>query len=98
MGGAKRQMEEMEAQRDLATSIAIDAGSLERCEYCDSTVFQGSGDVDEACESGEQRYDEFEDSFESLEEMKTLIKDVIESGDHAGECCFHCDERMNADD
>ncbi|MBZ4679577.1 hypothetical protein [Shewanella sp.] len=98
MGGAKRYMEEMEAQSHLAISIAIDAGSLERCEYCESTVFQGSGDIDAACDLGEQQYDEFEGAFESLEEMKALIKDVIESGDHAGECCFHCDERMNGDD
>ena len=48
MGGAKRLMEEQQAQYDdgLAACIAVDA--IEECENHPGSYYEGSGDVEEA--------------------------------------------------
>nr|VXZ89609.1 Uncharacterised protein [Klebsiella pneumoniae] len=36
----KRHMEDQQDKFNVATNIAIEAGVLERCEYCEATVFK----------------------------------------------------------
>ncbi|MFM5757777.1 hypothetical protein [Aeromonas hydrophila] len=93
-------MEKQEDQFRVATEIAIEAGVLQRCEHCDSTVFQGDEDVTEAYKLGNSKFsrDEVTTVFATRAEMTDAIKSACESGDHAGECCFHCDEKIFGDD
>lgn len=93
MSSIKQYMDEMEWKRDVATNIAIEAGALERCDNCDSTVFQGSGDAEEACDLGSTKFEngELDGIFESEDEMLNAIRETVESGDHAAERCFDCD-------
>lgn len=96
----KRHMEDMEGRTNLATDIAIRAGVLERCEYCESTVFQGSGDIEDAYKLGNTLFSsgEVSDAFSSRREMTDAIKETVESGDHAADCCYHCHDKMYGDD
>lgn len=100
VGIAKRHAEAEQARFDTATAIAIESGTLELCEYCECTVFQGSGDLDEAIDLGVEQFEagDHQGTFESVEDLIECITKAVESGDHAGECCFDCDERMNGDD
>ncbi|MDO6707887.1 hypothetical protein [Photobacterium sp. 1_MG-2023] len=100
MGIAKRHMEHMEDQINVATEIAIEAGVLERCEYCEATVFQGEEDVEEAYKLGSHRFKngDFGGLFESQLELTDAIKESVESGDHAADMCYHCHEKMYGDD
>ncbi|MCV5689399.1 hypothetical protein OFN32_34845, partial [Escherichia coli] len=52
MSSVKRHMEDVESKLNTATNIAIQAGVLQRCEYCESTVFQGDEDIEEAYKLG----------------------------------------------
>ncbi|HBT0399322.1 TPA: hypothetical protein MA053_002474 [Klebsiella pneumoniae] len=96
----KRHMEDQQDKFNVATNIAIEAGVLERCEYCEATVFQGDEDIEEAYKLGNTQFSKgkFEGFFESRREMTDAIKDAVESGDHAAECCFHCHDKMHGDD
>lgn len=83
-----------------ATDIAIEAGVLERCEFCDITVYQGDEEIDEAYKLGKFKLSrgEFGNFFTSSEEIMKAIKDAVESGDNAGDRCYHCHEKMFGDD
>lgn len=100
MSTVKRYMEMEQDHFNAGTEIAISAGVLERCEYCENTVFMGDEDVEEAYKLGNTLYSKGElgNVFSSRKEMTDAIKDAAESGDHAAECCFHCQERMFGDD
>lgn len=96
----KRHMEDQQDKFNVATDIAIEAGVLERCEYCEATVFQGGEDIEEAYKLGNTKFTkgEFDGFFKSRTEMTDAIKDAVESGDHAAECCFYCHEKMYGND
>ncbi|KJF88409.1 hypothetical protein [Photobacterium leiognathi] len=96
----KRHMEEVEDKFRVATDIAIRAGVLQQCEYCESTVFQGDEDIEDAYRLGNTLYTsgEVSDLFESRREMTDAIKDTVESGDHAADCCYYCHDKMYGDD
>nr|WP_163503019.1 hypothetical protein [Halomonas socia] len=99
MGVTKRWMEQEEQKLNVATGIAIRAGVLDRCEFCDSTVYSTGESVEEAYKVGNTMFSNGElDAFESRREMTDAIKATVESPDHAGDCCYHCHERMFGDD
>jgi hypothetical protein len=100
VGVAKRHAEAEEDRFNTATGIAIEAGTLERCEYCECTVFQDSGDLDAAIDLGVEQFEagEHRGTFKSKKDLIECITKAVESGDHSAECCFDCDERMNGDD
>lgn len=100
MGMAKRHMEEEESKLNVATDIAIQAGVLQRCEYCESTVFQGNEDIEDAYKLGNTLFTsgEVNGQFESRREMTDFIQGAVQSGDHAADCCYHCHEKMYGDD
>lgn len=101
MGGAKRHMENMEHQYNIATAIAIEAGVLEACEYHDGIVFQGENEVEDAYKLGNIKFtskDEMVSCFKTRIEMTDAIKSAVESGDHANDQCETCYERMHGDD
>lgn len=66
----KRHMEDQQDKFNVATNIAIEAGVLERCEYCEATVFQGDEDIEEAYKLGNTQFSKgkFEGFFESRSE------------------------------
>jgi len=100
MSIVKRALEADQDRFNVATEIAIDAGVLERCEFCEATVFRGDEEVDEAYKLGNTKFTqgELKGTFASRREMTDAIKAAAESGDHAAECCFHCSERMSGND
>ncbi|EKO3434118.1 hypothetical protein ACE34P_002524 [Vibrio fluvialis] len=100
MSTIKRHMENEQHKFDVATDIAIQAGVLQLCEYCDSTVFQGSGDIEDAYDLGADMYasGDLGNVFDSEQDMIDAIENTVQSGDHSGEVCFHCDEMINGDD
>lgn len=100
MSIVKRELEATQDRFNVATEIAIEAGVLERCEFCEATVFQGGEDVEEAYKLGNTQFSQGElvGVFASRREMTDAIKAAVESSDHAAECCFHCTEKMYGDD
>lgn len=100
MSIVKRALEADQDKFNVATEIAIEAGVLERCEYCEANVFQGGEEVEEAYKLGNTKFTqgELDGTFADRREMTDAIKAAAESGDHAAECCFHCDEKMSGDD
>ncbi|WP_146029444.1 hypothetical protein [Vibrio diazotrophicus] len=96
---AKKHMEEEREKFEIATSVAIKARVLECCEFCGTTVYQGSEDIEDAYKLRNTMYTSGElGIFESRREMTDAIKDSVESGEHSAECCFHCHEKIYGDD
>lgn len=90
MGGNKRLLEEDEAKRYAAVQFAIELGVLERCEYHDDVVFEGSGDLDAAYRAAAASYKRGEHSiFASQREFTDYIKLVVR--DHPADECPSCD-------
>lgn len=98
MGGVKRDMMQHQDALQNAIDIAIEAGVLELCEHCNTTVYQISDDVEGAYQFADERFDDlqYEGMFESKGEMHALIKEAVET--NPGEECFHCKERLFGDD
>lgn len=95
MGFTKRMLEAQQEQRAVATRIALESGALAQCEYHEE-LHDGDGDVDAAYESAEAKFNagELHDTFESTDELRSVLEDVIQS---QPEECPSC-ERMNDDD
>tara|TARA_R110001583_G_scaffold9096_7_gene42897 strand:+ start:3602 stop:3907 length:306 start_codon:yes stop_codon:yes gene_type:complete len=99
MSITKRWMEQEEHKLNVATEIAIQAGVLERCEFCESIVYQTGENVEEAYKLGNTQFSRGElEAFDSRKEMTDAVKATVENPDHASDCCHHCDEMMNGDD
>ena len=90
MGQAKKHMEEMEGKRNLAISIAVEAGALEECEFHSGTFTEGSSDIENAYKLGNLKITsgELEGAFDSRREMTDLIKEVVD--EHSGGECYSC--------
>ena len=80
MSFAKRLMEHHEHQRDVAISIAIQAGALKRCEYHSDCVFDGGSDPQGAYKLGNAKFTsgELKGTFDERTEMTDCIKKAIE--------------------
>lgn len=89
MGGAKRMMDQNEAQRDVAIGIALECGALRSCEIHE-TVYEGSRDFEAAYKLGNTKFtaDKLEGVFKTRRKMTDVIKEVIE--DHPAEECPSC--------
>ena len=81
MSQAKHHLDEMDRHDSVATSIAIKAGVLERCEHHEDVVFSGGNDIEEAYKLGNSMYsaDELSNVFSSRREMTDAIQHVVES-------------------
>ncbi|EBK2116572.1 hypothetical protein DRL27_03815 [Salmonella enterica subsp. enterica serovar Kentucky] len=95
MSSIQRHMEAQEDKWQAAIQICIEADVLNSCEY-HGVVFQGEEEVEEAYQLGNTKFTagELGQTFSSPSEMENFIQEVVNSGDHAGECCFDCEERF----
>lgn len=95
MSSIQRHMEAQEGKRQVAIQICIEADVLNSCDD-HGVVFQGDEDVEEAYKLGNTKFTagELGQTFSSRREMTDFIQEVANSGDHAGECCFECEERF----
>ena len=57
MGGAKRLMEEQQAQYDRGLSMCIEAGAIEECELHPGSYYDGGEGVEAALEQAEDDED-----------------------------------------
>lgn len=97
MSLVKRQMESNERKREVALGIAMEAGSLGHCAIHEDTIIDGSGEVEDACELGEAQFaadEHLAGVFDSKEEMKQYIKEVIE--ENADAECGQCSRAMDS--
>ena len=94
MGFAKRMLEARQNQRRIAADLTVEAGALEECEYHEE-LYEGDGDIDAAFEVAARKFEsgELGDAFESAEELRSVLEDVIQP---QPEQCTYC-ERLNAD-
>ena len=78
MGMQKRLLEEYEAQRSVAESIAIEAGVLSVCELHDETYAPGN-DIEDAYKYGNDKFTkgDLRCRFEDRKELTDVIKDVV---------------------
>ena len=90
MGQAKKHMEQMEDKRNLAISIAVEAGALEECDRHPGTFTEGGSDVEDAYKLGNLKVSsgELEGAFDSRREMTDLIKEVVD--ELSGGECYSC--------
>ena len=58
MGGAKRLMEEQQAQYDRGLSLCIEAGAIEECENHPGSYFEGGEGLESALELASDEEDE----------------------------------------
>ena len=90
MGLTKRWMEDREAKREEATEIAVEAGSLERCEIHRDYV-RDTGDTTMAYRLANTWFTtgELREDYASRRELTDVIKDVIE--DSGIDSCPSCE-------
>jgi hypothetical protein len=90
MGSAKRMMEEQQYRNGIALGIAVEAGTLEECEFHEGTYYSGSDDVDEAIELGNKKFarGELEDSFSSPKELEEAIQAAYQ--ENCADECYSC--------
>lgn len=95
MSSIQRHMEAQEDKWQAAIQICIEADVLNSCED-HGVVFQGEEEVEEAYKLGNTKFTagELGQTFSNRREMTDFIQEVANSGDHAGECCFECEERF----
>ncbi|AWE47566.1 hypothetical protein LDS54_000184 [Salmonella enterica] len=95
MSFIKRSMDEQENKRQVAIQICLEADVLDSCDD-HGVIFQGEEDVEEAYKLGNRKFTagELGRAYSSRREMTDFIQEVASSGDHAGECCFECEERF----
>ena len=90
MGQAKRHMERVEEQQQVATGIAVQAGVLERCDYHLEWVRDKLGDRAAAYKLANHKFTKGElgDTFSTRQELTDTVKEVIESApDHGCPSC-----------
>ena len=89
MNFTKRGMEQLEAKRNKAQQIALNAGSLQTCSICGG-VFAGLRDIDSAYKLGNAEFSsgKLENIFEDRKEMTDAIQVVVQ--DHPAEKCPEC--------
>jgi hypothetical protein len=96
MGGAKRMMERHETICGVARGIALEAGTLRRCEYHEDCIFEGANDAEGAYKLGNYKFSagSLKGVFESRREMTDCIKEVVEEvwGDECPRCAELRDE------
>jgi hypothetical protein len=98
MSMTKRYMDEIDDKRSAALAIAIQAGVIKECEFHDGCYFDGGEDIEEAYTLGVKMFadGEVSDHFDSPDEMKDFIKEVVEQNNAAEECTW-CDKVFNED-
>jgi hypothetical protein len=96
MSGAKRLMDQLEEHRAVATSIALKAGVLQRCELHSDFIFAAGADVTSAYQLGNAMFSDgkFDDTFEIRREMTDAIKFVVED-EYVADECRRCSEFEN---
>ena len=87
MGFLKHLLAEEEGKRQIALSIAIEAGVIEECDNHDNTFFQGGTDIEDAYKLGNSKWSkgELQNIFANRREMTDIIQDVVEEN-----CAFEC--------
>lgn len=90
MGQMKHYLEERDRQEAVATSIAIKAGVLERCEFHEDSVYLGGHDVEDAYKLGNSLFTakKLGNVFSDRREMTDTIQSVVE--DTFADSCPDC--------
>lgn len=90
MGRMKHLLAENEYRRDVATSIAVKAKVLERCEFHEDNVYLGSNDLEAAYRLGNAMFSAktLDKVFSERREMTDAIKSAVESisADECDDC------------
>lgn len=97
MSLVKRQMERNQKKRKVALGIALEAEVLRCCPIHEDTIIGGSDEVEDAYELGEAKFttdESLSGIFDSQEEMKEYIKEVVE--ENAEGECGQCSRAMES--
>ena len=89
MGRAKQILEHKQNQRDIANSIACEAGCVEECKYHEGTFVDRLSDPADAFRLGNSKFTrgELDRVFRTRKEMTDEIKAAIED---AADKCYAC--------
>ena len=97
MGSTKRLLDDYEAMRTAALTIAIKAGVLGACEFHDDGIYQTGEEIEGAYKLGNAQFTagELGDVFPARRDMTDAIKAVVE--DHPAEECTRCAKMRDED-
>jgi hypothetical protein len=89
MSYMKRMLEEEEHKRDIIEKITVDTGVLKKCKNHDF-LYRGEAEIQDAYKLGNALWSDITiaETFESLEEIKKLIRIVVEG--HPENQCSLC--------
>jgi hypothetical protein len=84
--------EEIEAKRDMAVEIAIEAGVIKRCEIHEDVILEDGADIEDAYRLGNYKFTngELADTFRDRREMTDTIKEMVEWHGYGADECALC--------
>lgn len=98
MGGAKHAWMEHQEKVAVAVRICIDAQTLQLCDWCESEVFEDTGDLEAAYRLANSRWTQGRHQYEQVFGTRRYMTDCIKQAceEHCGDECSHC-AHMRAD-